>query len=217
MMADVSGLAPAPKDLSARLAAAFGALGGDSGAAPSSWQLQGEVQPFRGGDRELDAYSSDEEEARAAPQPLMPDAFADSDEEVGGSSAMVPSCSRRSRRKGDEDSEDEEDDEAEAARAAQRLQCSAHSRLAFEAEPEEDAFDSFAVDTLRMRRARQDSGGGAADDERPSGAMEVGGAHAGTIICAHRHRMHACNDACMRQCHVRMHACMLGAHADGEG
>jgi hypothetical protein len=155
--------APPKADLASRLANVFGALGSGNDIAPA-WKLQQDVKPFETGKRDIDAYSSDEEEERAAPQALMPVKMMDSEDEDEGIPCGGPLV----------EADDSEDEEEQERRAAQRKMCSAHSRLAFEAEPEEDAFDSFAVSTLRMARSCGSTPAplGSTDD-RPSGATEV--------------------------------------------
>eukprot|EP00798_Chlamydomonas_sp_ICE-L_P023318 gene23318-30558_t len=154
-------------DLGSRLDRVFGSLGADS--APE-WKLQQDVKPFQGGSKSIDAYSSDEDNEASAPKPLM---HLDSDVEGEGE-------------------EEQGFEDGEACRQNRSARCDAHLRLAFEAEEEEDVFDSFAVSTMRMARSKK-AGAGAMEleavepNERPDGDMEVLDDNPFDRMCTLRH------------------------------
>ena len=103
---------PSKADLASRLANVFGALGSGNDAAPA-WTLQQDVKPFKSGERSIDAYSSDEEEERAAPQALMPVRMVDSEDEDEGILCGGPLV----------EVDDSEEEEEQERKAAQRKMC----------------------------------------------------------------------------------------------
>lgn len=127
--------------------------------------MQENVPNFKQG---KDSFSSDEEEERSAPKPVLPSSMHDSDDEGEAEEDGEDPC------RGRQPGEDQKEDERFLS------SCTVQFRKAFEAEEEEDEYDRLAMGRQALG-PKQDAPcdsmqalTGASEPRKPAGCTEVG-------------------------------------------